>query len=238
MKKLGWHLTHRLTGVHLSSSTLYLDWSEMSGSFPVPESKIRQMLPSKSLDPVQFTAGTTTVVFRAIEVRKARGLSPYNEFSVEVPVVYRGTSKVSGLPGSCVLYMPVTTEEARWGGVEIVGLPKFIANIQFEDAGETRRCRVQADGKDLITLEVRKLETNAQSWDWYIYGVRDGQLLRTHIGNQGQRGVAAVRGGSSYTLGDHPVAEELRSLEIDAKSIEHEFVPKFHSLEDRPLKVK
>lgn len=238
IEKRGWHLIHALTGLHLSKPIHYLDWSMISASFPAPVAKVREKLPSENLNPVQSAPGTTTVVLKAMEVRKVRGFPPYNEFAVEVPVVYEVAGEAAGLPGSCILYMPVTTEEARWGGVEIVGLPKFIAEIHLEDAGEVRRCHVQAEGKDIITLEVEKLVTEPQSWDWYLFGVRDGQLLRTLVQMQGQRGIADVRGGASYSLGDHPIAKELRSLEIDNMSIAREYVPQGQSLEDRPASVR
>jgi hypothetical protein len=237
VKKIGWHIIHGLTGVHLSTSTQYIDWSVMSGSFPVSAAKIQEKLPSKRLTPVKSSPDTATIVLRAIEVRKVRGLSPYNEFSMEVPVVCEMAGSVTGLPGSFVLYMPVTSEEARWGGVDVVGLPKFLAEIQFEDTTARRRCKVQAEGKDIVTLEVEKMDTEAESWDWYIYGVRDGELLRTHISSQGQRKILDVKGGASYFLGDHSVAEQLRALKIGAVSIAHEYAPHLQSLEDRPIKV-
>ena len=113
-------------------------------------------------------------------------------------------------------------------------MPKFIANIRFEDVGEVRRCQVQAGGKDIVTLEVRKLVTEPQSWDWYLYGVRDGQLLRTLGQMQGQKGTTDVRGGASYALGDHPISEKLRSLKIDETSIAHEYAPQLQSLLNPP----
>jgi hypothetical protein len=234
MKKRGWYFIHALTGVHLATPTHYLDWSMMSASFPAHVANVQETLPSVKLNPVQSMPGITTVMFRATEIRQVRGLSPYNEFSVEVPVVYEGTGKAAVLSGSYVLYMPVTTEEARWGGVEVNGLPKFITEIHFEEVGEVRRCRVQAEGKDIINLEVKKLIAEPQSWDWYLYGVRDGQLLRMLVQIQGQKGMTDVREGASYTLGDHPIAEELRSLQIDTVSIAHEYAPQLHSLLNCP----
>jgi hypothetical protein len=237
MKKLGWHIVHALTGVRLSTRTRYTDWSVMSGVFPVDVAEIQKKLPSKRLTPIQLSPGTATIVLRAIEVRKAQGLSPYNEFSFEVPVLCEATGGVFGLPGSFVLYMPVTSEEARWGGVEVVGLPKFLAEIQFEETIDLRRCRVRAEGKDIVTLEVNKLDTENESWDWYVYGMRDGDLLRTHISSRGQRNILNVKGGASYFLGDHPIAEQLKTMKIDAVSITHEYAPRLQSLEDRPVKV-
>jgi hypothetical protein len=189
MKKRGWYFIHALTGVHLATPTHYLDWSMMSASFPAHVAKVQEKLPSKNLKPVQSKSGTTTVMFRATEIRQVRGLSPYNE---------------------------------------------FIAEIHFEEVGEVRRCHVRAEGKDIITLEVKKLITEPPSWNWYLYGVRDGQLLRILVQIQGQKGITDVRGGASYTLGDHPIAEELRSQQLDNVSIAHEYAPQLHSLLNRP----
>jgi hypothetical protein len=235
-KKFGWHFVHKLTGIHLSTPTRYFDWSVMSASFPAPVSNLQEKLP-KGLVAVEFEPATITIILRAIEVRKAQGLSPYNEFAVEVPVMYQKTAVDKGLPGSYVLYMPVTSEEARWGGVEIVGLPKFIAEINFEETDEIRQCNVQANKKTIVTLEVQKLTPESQAWDWYIYGVRDGKLLRTHLACKGQRGLSNTKAGASFSLGNHPIADELRALKIGNASTASEYAPMLESIEDRPAEV-
>ncbi len=232
-----WYFVHALTGVHLSSPTRYKDWSMMGASFTASIERVQERLPLANLKPVESIPGSATVVLKAFEVRKAANLPPYNEFSVEIPVVYEGENMAKGLQVSFILHMPVTREEARWGGVDIYGLPKFIANISFEEEEEVRRCKVKAEEREVITLEVKKVPAKAASWDWYLYGVRDGQLIMSHIKINGQRGVSDTLGGGSFRLGDHPISDNLRLLEIDNISVGHEYSPKLDSLEDNPIIV-
>jgi hypothetical protein len=49
--------------------------------------------------------------------------------------------------------------------------------------------------------------------------VKDNQLLRALVQVQGQNGTSTIRGEARYALGDHPVAEKVRALEIDRTSI-------------------
>jgi len=221
-------------GVRVRFPVRYFDWSSITAAFPAPADKVREALPSDKLKPVQVTPGIATVALIAMEYRAVEGLAPYNEFAVMVPVMYETSANVPGLPGYYVLHMPVTTEEARLAGVEIYGFPKFIAEISFEDAGKMCRCRVRAEGKDIIILEVDKLVTEPQSEDIYTYTVKHDQLLRTLVQAQGQNSISDVRGGASYTLGDHPIAEELRALEMDKTSLLHRYAPQMRSMLHQP----
>lgn len=208
----------------------YFDYSVMAAAFPAPVGRVKKALPSKKLKPVETTPGMATVALIAAEYHVIDSMDPYNEFNVVIPVTYQSRDKVSRPPGYFPLYAPVTTEQALVGGVEIYGYPKFIANISFEESAETRRCRVQVEGKDLIALEVRKSVTGFQSYDNYTYTVKAGRLLRTHLQAEGQNSTNYISGGGSYTLGDHPIAVKLRALEMDGTSVMHRYAPQIKAL--------
>lgn len=217
-------------GVRIRFPIRYFDLSSIVGAFPAPVAKVQEVLPSDKLKPVQPMPGTAIVALVAEEFRAVDVIGPYNEFGVMIPVAYETAGNVPGLPGLYVLHLPVTSEEARLSGVEIYGFPKFLADISFEQAGEIHRCRVRAEEKDIITMEVRKSATEPQSEDIYYYAVKDGQLLRTLIRTQGQNSTSYIRGGASYTLGDHPIAEELLALEMDRTSVMHQYAPQLKCL--------
>lgn len=122
------------------------------------------------------------------------------------------------------------------GGVEIYGLPKFVAEISFEDEGEMCRSQVRVGGKEIITLEVKKLNTEHQSRDEYVYSIRDDRLLRTLFQVQGQVGTTDIHGGASYNLGDHPIADGLRTLEMEQMSDGHEYAPQLQGVMYPPKK--
>jgi hypothetical protein len=208
----------------------YYDWMLLAADFPAPMANVQKVLPSDRLKPVQITPGMAKISLWAMKYRQIDCLAPYNEFGIMIPVLYKRADAVSELPGFYAYHLPVTTKEARDGGVIYYGYPKFVAQISFDHDGESHRCRVQAAGKDIITLEVKQSATVPQSWTFYTYTVKDNQLLRTLIQVQGQSGTTTVKGGASYNLGDHPIAEELQALEMDGASTGHQYAPQLQSI--------
>ena len=223
-----------VSGVRIKFPVRYYDGMTMGANFPTPVDKVQAVLPSHKLKPVQIAPGITTVYLGAMEYHHVEGLAPYNEFGIMVPCLYEAGDDTPELPGSFVYHLPVTTEEARWGGVEIYGYPKFIAEINFEDVGEMRRCRVRTEGKDIITLQVNKLAAEPQSSESYTYTVKDGQLVRTYIQSQGLLGASEVGGGASYALGLHAVADQVRALGMDETSLGHQYAPQVQMMLHAP----
>jgi len=200
----------------------YYDLTMIGANFPAPVAAVQKILPTRALRAVQLVPDVAVVALRAFEYRHIDQAAPYNEYMVAVPILYRTPDQGPELPGLYVSHLPVTTEEARCAGVEFWGFPKFRGEITFEDAGEARSCRVRADGRDIVSLEVKKTDTKkTQLPDVYVHTVKNGQLLRTRTQWQTEGGIADVKGGASFTLGNHPVAEQLRALEMDKTSVRH-----------------
>jgi len=189
--------------------------------------------------------GMAMVALTAMEYRQIADVAPYNEFSIGVPVQYEPVVNIPGLPllfnpllspqrylrfGVYIHHLPVTTKEACDFGVEIWGYPKFVADISFEDVGDLRRCRLRADGKDILTLEMKKLITKARPMSIYSYTVKNGQLLRTLIQTQGQYCVTRFPGGASYSLGGHSIAAELNGLGMGKTAVGRFYAPQVQSM--------
>jgi hypothetical protein len=233
------------TGMRIGLPVRYYDWSWISALFPAPVAKVLRLLPSNELKPILLMPGTTMVALAAFEYRKIADVEPYNEFAISVPVQYEPAINVPGLPllfhpvlspqwyrkvGMYVHHLPVTTQAARDFGVEIWGYPKFIAEISFEDVGEMRCCRLRAEGKEIVALEVKKSATKARSISFYTYTVKNGRILRTLIQTQGQYSITRFPGGASYTLGDHLIAEELKALGMGKIAVGRFYAPRVQSL--------
>jgi hypothetical protein len=127
-------------------------------------------------------------------------------------------------------HLPVTTQAARDFGVEIWGYPKFIAEIGFEETGALRRCRLRAEGKDIVMLEINKSATKVRSTNFHTYTIKNSQLLRTLVQTQGQYCITRLPGGASYTLGDHPIAVELKALGMGKTAVGCFYAPQLQSL--------
>jgi hypothetical protein len=69
---------------------------------------------------------------------------------------------------------------------------------------------------------VRKTDTKkTQLPDAYFYTVTNGQPLRTRTQAQAEAGIADVKGGASFILGDHRVAEQRRALQMAKAPLTH-----------------
>jgi hypothetical protein len=228
------------TGFRIGLPVRYYDWSVIMAHFPAPAAAVQKLLPTNKLKPANLVPGTAILSLVAMEYRQIADVTPYNEFGIMVPVLYDPTVNIPGLPllfphwfkrlGLYIHHLPVTTQAAYDFGVEIWGYPKIVADISFEDIGDVRRCRLRADGRDVVTLEVDTLATTARPLNYYSYTVKDGRLLKTLIQARGQVGIARFRGGASYTLGDHPIAEELRAVGMGTTAIERLYAPQVQSM--------
>jgi hypothetical protein len=83
------------------------------------------------------------------------------------------------------------------------------------------RCRLWAEGADIVTLDGHKLATKHRTLDWPRHTMKDDQFLGTCTYVRAEIGISMSRGGVAYTLGDHPIADELRPLDIDGKALQH-----------------
>jgi hypothetical protein len=209
---------------------LYYDFSRITASFPAPVAQVASLLPSDKLAPVELKPKTTMVNFVAYEYRKMEGVQPYNEFGVVIRTVHKETN----LPGSYLTHLPVTTEEARWAGVEIYGFPKFLADISFEDMENVCRSQVSMNGKDIVSVEVKKMETQLVSNEFYTFTELDDRIARTLIQVQGYLGTGNDEHGASVQLGDHPISKEIQALGFDSKPLGYTFSPKMRCKLHKP----
>ena len=233
------------TGARIGLPVRYYDWSWINALFPAPAARVQRLLPSNKLKPLLITPGTAMISIGAMEYRRIANVAPYNEFAIGVPVQYEPAVNVPGLSllfyplfspqrfkkfGVYIHRLPVTTQAAYDFGVEIWGYPKLVTEIVFEEGDQVRRCRLRAEGKNIVTLEVKKLSTRARPISWHSYTVKDGQHLRTLVQTKGQYGISRSFGGASYILGSGPIADELAALGMGMTAVGCTYAPLVQSL--------
>lgn len=135
-----------LTGIRLAADTYYADWGQISAIFLAPIEKIAPLLPSKKLQLIEHSPGKTGVYIAGNNFRKIRSLPPYNEFVVAVPVTYNGPGAAEDITHYYFLTLPVSKEAARWGGAHLMGMPKFVAPITYEEGERAICCTVCMGG--------------------------------------------------------------------------------------------
>lgn len=201
----------------------YYDFSFIMANFPASARKIRRLLPTDSLEPVEIVPGVAVVTLAAFEYRTMATLQPYREVAVMMPVRFEPESRVPLLPllwpddydvGFWVHHLPVTTQEACDVGVGVWGLPKVVADITFQDVGWMRECTLREDGQHVLTLSATLGEPRAAARQFYAFSMHNGQLLKSLVDTRAQYYEWKVPGRASFRLGTHDVAQDVRELDV------------------------
>lgn len=201
-------------------------------------------LPSSTLHPVTLPGGRAAVFVGAYLYREwtytdmtgaTRSLPPYGEVMVAALVTPRAMPPLlplvleavgfGGLKGF-VLHLPVTLQVARDGGRSVWGLPKFVADMDFEDEVISRTVRVSDEGQDILTLRVNSDGiSRTDRTPLEIYSVREGMLLHTVVPSICLSKNGVGRGAGELSIGvDHPVAKDLQQFELDPGPVLTQFI--------------
>ncbi len=227
--------TYAIQGRTVTIPVVVRDAMSVSAMFVVPTGSVQRLLPPVGLQVPELWPGRTLCVLAAIEYRD-NDLGQYNEFAVNFFVRHGGGALrpffdlVNGLRrhdlGGYIHRLPVTTSFSCAAGREIWGYPKTVEHIILTDGGKWRTCTVVSEGAHVLTLSVKRggrstmPDAPQDTFAW-----RNGQLLRT-ASVMGGHGMGVRLGGARLTLGEHPIADELRTLGLPRRalltsSIEH-----------------
>ncbi len=164
-------------------------------------------------------------------------LDPYHEVAVSFVVrphdapadasaAQRTREFATGAIGAYIHRLPVDQEFTCAAGRDIWGFPKWITSIDIDEppAGRPRRgsgttVRLVDEGRHVLTLTVAsggRLRLPSQAPPSYSFA--DGVLRRTEW-TTSSAGVAGRFGGATLVLGDHPMADELRSLGLPKRAL-------------------
>ncbi len=148
----------------------YYDTTSITAIYTADTNKIRALLPPGGMYPVELYPGRALIAFSAFEYHKT-DIDPYNEFAVAVIVSY-GKPRIAGITpvlqmarrhfSAYIWQLPVTTEIARKGGVQMYGFPKFIAGIAFEKSGSAITCHLSEGDEKILSLRGRVLPTRRE----------------------------------------------------------------------------
>jgi hypothetical protein len=176
-------------------------------------------------------------------------LDPYHEVAVSFVVRAHDAPRpasagqrvkefFSGAIGAYIHRLPVDQEFSCAAGRDVWGFPKWVTTIDIDEptagsSSSTKRTgstkgtgtgtgtsvRLVDDGVHVLSLTVAaggpiRLPSNAPP----SYSFRDGVLRRTTWTTSAE-GVTGRPGGATLVLGDHPMADELRSLGLPRRAL-------------------
>ncbi len=214
----------------------YYDNTSMTVIYTASTKAVRKYLPHPDMHPVEFVPGRCLVGFSAFEYRKT-DIDPYNEFSISILISFGsrpipGMTVMAGMARKCfsayVWHLPVTTERARYGGVELYGYPKFIADIVFKRDGDHLECTLSEKGTKILTVRGRHRKTSQGGLlRFRTYSLKDGVPLCANIYTNPIEFSQSMSGDAArLDIGvDHPIGRELAGIGLGKKPIMFQYSP-------------
>jgi len=226
----------------VKSPTFYRDAASFTLILPANLMALRRILPDPRLVPAQVLPGVGAVMLTALDY-KDTDLGPYKEFSLgialnspdflQIPCYNFVRQALRGTFHSYIQQLPVTTEIALRGGVDLYNFPKFIARIDLDDDDGWTTCEV-SEGDDLICrVKCRRVPTPRSGIIKMIsstYQFQQPQSCELKINANGYA-MTAGRGNAELVVGEsHPVARELSGLLLSTTPIAYTYVPNMEAI--------
>lgn len=222
-----------IRGHPAKSPLFYRDVGMMFAVFTARRETVAALLPSPRLEALSLLPWQGLVAIHCFEYRDC-DIGPYNEVSISIGARPRGSllpgagqalrSALTRSYGGFVASLPVNTEVAVHGGVDFFNYPKYLADIRFEEDGESRRCAVRDlesgalihgfRGKKVGTRPPRPPSGGRPGTSTFVtYPVKDGKLWKaTLLLNELSRGVALGPGAFEIEHGGHARSRLLADL--------------------------
>ncbi len=197
----------------------------LMAAFPINADRAQALIPGNEVQVLRWGRRGFLVV-TVIDYRFTN-IGKYIEYSIGIACT-QGRRRVP-LPlallfrktfgtGQYVHDLPVSSLISVKGGKGIWGMPKHQGNLDFIIGDDTVSSRYDLDGKMIMNIEVRRprrawIPASAGGVNYCSFR---GMLMKSYIYFKGKLGVSLSRDAASITLGTHPRADALRSLEIGA----------------------
>ncbi|MBA4366889.1 MAG: hypothetical protein C0403_04545 [Desulfobacterium sp.] len=212
----------------------YYDVTSLNAVYTACSLSVRKLLPLPDMHPVEFSYGRCLVAITAFEYRET-DIGPYNEVSVAFPITFKRpqipflTALFKMLRHHMTAYvwqLPVTTEIARRGGVEMYGYPKFLADIVIEKDKQWISCDLKENGQDIFQLKGKVLPTQTgKTIRCSTYSVCDGIPLKANVFiNPVAFAETRNKNVTSLTLGVHPIAQALKTIQLSAEPVVYQYM--------------
>ena len=226
-----------LGGLKFLVPVFYQDLTSMNAVFTASTERVAELLPHPDLHPVELRRGRCLLSVTALEYRRS-GIGPYNELAIAASVAFgrraiRLLDAVAAVMRHAfslhIFQLPVTTEPALIGGVELYGYPKFLADITFTRGEKHLACTLAEGGARILSLVGQDLgRYRPATLHATTYSMKGQTLLRTAIEFDKLESAETLRrGAATLEIGsEHRVARQLASLDVDPRPVLFQMSPR------------
>lgn len=219
----------------------YYDCSSLSAIYTASTELVKKHIPVDDLYPVEIFPGRCLVTISAFEYRNS-DIGSYNEFSIAAVVQHKKKPLpllpvISAMLKKCfsvyIIHLPVTSERARNGGVELGGYPKFIADIEFNKNKAITECKVSVKKNHILTIRGKNIRTSGSGKIKYvIYTYLKGCLVNNIMHVNPHQFAQSIKGDSAFIeIGkNHPICDFLSGIKLGKKPVVYQNIPSFEAI--------
>ncbi|MHB8896219.1 MAG: acetoacetate decarboxylase family protein [Candidatus Geothermincolia bacterium] len=231
-----------MAGRKVKMPVFYRDARAFTLVLPASLMALRRIMPDRRYVPAQILPGVGAVHLTAFEYFDT-DIDPYNEFAIGVLLNSRQFLQIPGynmlrqlLQNSFCTYihhLPVNSELALRGGIEIYNYPKFMASIDFEETEDRLTCELAAEGELICRVRGKKIPAKmsaVQKFFCNLYQFDQPQGAEFKV-NAKKFGMAIGPGNAELVVGPaHPVGRELRSLLLSTTPLMYIYQPSIQAI--------
>jgi hypothetical protein len=227
-----------IEGKVLGFPSLYPDGSSAVGLFSVPARAAQALIRDSGFEVAELWPGRACFSLACCSYRES-DCGPYNEISMAFfvkpmhgrssAIPYLGTwlDIVRNDSATHIWKLPVTTRLAHDAGWQMWGLPKTIDEIDFEKADGRATFQLRMDGREVLRFSVpatgrRDQPPSASA----VYSIYEGAPHVTILENE-YHDFGMSFGGGRLSLGDHPIADQLRGLGLPRRPLVSTWMGRF-----------
>jgi hypothetical protein len=209
-------------GREVTMPVVVRDASSVAATYLVRASAARALLPGSELDVVEVLPGRALFSVALIDYVD-NDLGDYDEVSLAlfvrqatdpplVPYLGNVVDFFRNRLATYIVHLPVNQSFTREAGEGIWGFPKTVEQIDFTDTDDRRTGTLVMGGRHVLTLSSHRGGRFAiPETPMTTYTYIAGRLHETTFTTAATE-VGFGLGGGHLDLGDHPIADELRSL--------------------------
>lgn len=219
----------------------YYDCSAMSAIYTASTELVKKHIPVDDLYPVEIFPGRCLMLISAFEYRNS-DIGPYNEVSIAVMVKHKKKPLpllpvISSMIKNCfsvyIIHLPVTSERARRGGVDMGGYPKYLADIKLTKNKIITECRMSLKKNHVITIRGKNLKTSgSRKIKSVLYTYLNGCLVNSNLYiNPLQFAQSFSRNSAVIETGkNHAMCDLLSGIKLGKKPLIYQYMPSYDAI--------